>query len=198
MSKAILTSINPESCKLIVSGEKTFDIRKLKPQLELPFKCYIYCTLSRKLNHDNEHVIKSPIYIKNGILKYDSDDIDSWELGNGKIIGEYICDRIETLFNTDDSSQYKNNVLLTEFLKNTSTTFEEFQYYVGTRTGKKSIVHGWHISNLKIYDKPKEFDYFRKPVDCHRGKDHYDCVGCWDCEIKRPPQSWCYIEGSSD
>lgn len=55
--------------------------------------------------------------------------------------------------------------------------------------------YGWHISNLKIYDKPKGLHDFSKPQeDCHREHQKYDCLGCWDCMIKRPPQSWCYVE----
>ena len=27
-----------------------------------------------------------------------------------------------------------------------------------------------------------------------RGRAREDCIGCWDCEITRPPQSWCYVE----
>ena len=30
--------------------------------------------------------------------------------------------------------------------------------------------------------------------DIRRGKSKENCIGCWDCEITRPPQSWCYVE----
>ena len=46
MSKAVLLSIRPEWCEKILSGEKTVEIRKTRPKLEPPFKCYIYCTLA--------------------------------------------------------------------------------------------------------------------------------------------------------
>ena len=46
MSKSVLISIQPEWCYRILSGEKTIEIRKNKPNLTTPFKCYIYCTLS--------------------------------------------------------------------------------------------------------------------------------------------------------
>lgn len=41
MSKAVLLSIRPEWCEKILSGEKTVEIRKTRPKLEPPFKCYI-------------------------------------------------------------------------------------------------------------------------------------------------------------
>ena len=37
----------------------------------------------------------------------------------------------------------------------------------------KYTFYGWHISDLKIYDTPKELS---------------------DFGLKRPPQSWCYVE----
>ena len=45
MSKAVLISIRPQWCQKIASGEKTIEVRKTKPKLETPFKCYIYCKL---------------------------------------------------------------------------------------------------------------------------------------------------------
>lgn len=42
--KAVMISIRPEWCKKIMSGEKTVEVRKTKPNLKTPFKCYIYCT----------------------------------------------------------------------------------------------------------------------------------------------------------
>lgn len=45
MSKAVLISIRPKWVEKIVSGEKTIEVRKTRPKLDTPFKCYIYCTL---------------------------------------------------------------------------------------------------------------------------------------------------------
>ena len=44
MAKAVLISIHPKWCELIASGKKMVEIRKNKPKLETPFKCYIYQT----------------------------------------------------------------------------------------------------------------------------------------------------------
>ena len=43
MIKSVLLSIRPEWCKKILGGEKTTEIRKSRPNLETPFRCYIYC-----------------------------------------------------------------------------------------------------------------------------------------------------------
>lgn len=56
-------------------------------------------------------------------------------------------------------------------------------------------LRGWHVSALIIYDKPKQLSEFWKAnVVCHRGTQKNDCDGCWDCEITRPPQCFCYVE----
>lgn len=44
MSKAVLISIRPEWCEKIVNGRKTIEVRKTRPKMDTPFKCYIYCT----------------------------------------------------------------------------------------------------------------------------------------------------------
>ena len=44
--RAVLISINPKWCKLIIDGKKTVEIRKTRPKIDTPFKCYIYCTRS--------------------------------------------------------------------------------------------------------------------------------------------------------
>ena len=45
MDKSVLISIRPKWCEKIVNGEKTIEVRKTRPKLQTPFKCYIYCTM---------------------------------------------------------------------------------------------------------------------------------------------------------
>lgn len=42
--KAVLISIRPKWCQKIISGEKTIEVRKTRPKLNQPFRCYIYQT----------------------------------------------------------------------------------------------------------------------------------------------------------
>lgn len=49
MSKAVLLSIRPKWCEKIVNGEKTIEVRKARPKMKTPFKCYIYCTRDKHL-----------------------------------------------------------------------------------------------------------------------------------------------------
>jgi hypothetical protein len=86
-----------------------------------------------------------------------------------------------------------------DFLKETCLTWEQFNEYANG----KEVLYGWHISKLKIYDKPKELREFIKYMSC---KNYYDCCAChnWDrlnlkCiamnnEVRRPPQSYFFVE----
>lgn len=202
MSKAVLLSVQPKWCELIASGKKTVEVRKTKPKLDTPFKVYIYCT------KDNfKSIFQDKTYLTH-----------NRQICNGKVIGEFVCDEIieccsefypeeehpvfEALYRL--SEEFDNcweciasndNDTSSKFLKETCLTLEDFREYLGN--GENEF-YAWHISNLVIYDKPKELSEFRKPLECHRGKVRDNCIGCWDCEITRPPQSWCYVEGVSE
>lgn len=67
MSKAVLMSIQPKWCQLIIIGKKTIEVRKSRPKLETTFKVYIYCTKDKKYSGDAQ----------------------------GKVIGEFLCLAIE-------------------------------------------------------------------------------------------------------
>lgn len=71
--ESVLISIQPEWCDLIKSGMKTVEVRKSRPNLDTPFKVYIYCTI-----HGCSFLVggKHPLS------------------GNGMIVGEFVCDCI--------------------------------------------------------------------------------------------------------
>lgn len=50
MGRAVLISIQPKWCAMITQGKKILEVRKNRPKIETPFKCYIYCTKD-KANH---------------------------------------------------------------------------------------------------------------------------------------------------
>ena len=86
--KSVLISIQPKWCELIASGQKTVEVRKTKPKLEPPFKCYIYCTKVKFNPHE---------HLRNN-LHYDDSTIKVCE-GQGKVIGEFVCDDIAKILN---------------------------------------------------------------------------------------------------
>ena len=86
--KAVMLSIQPKWCELIASWEKTVEVRKTKPKIDVPFKCYIYCTKGDWLTSVNGKVQKP----NNMVIDLSSDS--KIEELNGKVIGEFVCDRI--------------------------------------------------------------------------------------------------------
>ena len=56
----------------------------------------------------------------------------------------------------------------------------------------KECAYAWHITNLKIFDKPKEISEFIRDTGRIMLVGH-DLIPY--CEpLTRAPQSWCYIE----
>ena len=179
MSKAVLISINPEWCDLILRGDKTAEVRKTKPKLETPFKVYIYCT-------------KAPKWMKIAS--------DKWEQRSGKVVGEFICDKIWELAPLNKAPD--------DFEEMACLDRDEIARYLNKIHG-----YGWHISNFKIYDAPKEIYEFSRFGFFGMGRSNCVC-GNWRCEnykpsddymitpickidgcsVYRPPQSWRYVE----
>jgi len=175
MSKAVMISIRPKWCEKIASGEKTIEVRKTRPKLEPPFKCYIYCTSGHPY-----------ISVKGGNLDRDTVRTNTVGRCNGKVIGEFVCDYILQrceMANADIAEQQ-------------SCVRREDIYFKYSEEGKHYI-YGWHISNLKIYDTPKELSKFPRPFENCIDKvcDEFGCALCENGgHIKRAPQSWCYVE----
>lgn len=139
MSKAVLISIRPKWCEKIAGGEKTVEVRKTKPKLKPPFKCYIYCTKDK-----NNHFWTGKRYSYADDHSHNAFD----KIGSGKIIGEFICDQIYELAPLNHAPD--------DVEKQACLTREEIVNYLNG-TG-----YGWHISDLKIYDKLRELRDFKK------------------------------------
>lgn len=164
MRKAVLISIRPEWCEKIMTGQKTIEVRKTRPKMDTPFKCYIY------------------------------------KCGNGKVIGEFLCDQI---ININGAGRIPSDAA-----RPTCLEPAELHQYLGAATG-----FGWHISNLKIYDHPRDLWEFTpacryknddgscpsRRVACSYQKYDYNpdgSINLVECgrTLERPPQSWRYVE----
>ena len=137
MSKAVMLSIRPKWVEKIANSEKTIEVRKTKPKLDTPFKCYIYCTLP-KYPHEDFIATDYPM---------------PQFYGGGKVIGEFTCDQTFPI-NVFDNGSIQN--WLFEHMERSCLAYEELAGYIGNRkTG-----HGWHIADLLIYDQPRELSEF--------------------------------------
>ena len=203
--KAVLLSIQPKWCGLIALGKKTIEVRKTRPKIETPFKVYIYCTNDKK-----NHFWTGKRYSYADERSHNAFDKD----GNGKVIGEFICDALIShceMANADIAEQ--QGCIRREQL---------FEYANGAE------LYGWHISELKIYDKPRKLSEFnivdnaavlscihREIIGqpeyktahngwikggyiCHAGSEPDWCTKCRTKPLERPPQSWRYVEVSGN
>ena len=169
MSKAVLISIRPRWCQKIVDGEKTIEVRENRPKLAAPFKVYIYCTLPK---HPHEDFIATD-YPKPQFY------------GGGKVIGEFTCDRVYKLETRSPGGSYsvagEDKPTTNRVARESCLGLADMHRYLQSKTG-----YGWHISELKIYDVPKELSELTGLRDTRFGAAPY--------EIKCPPRSWCYVE----
>lgn len=183
MSKAVMLSIRPKWCEKIVNGDKMIEVRKTRPKMNTPFKCYIYCTLQGC----------------NEFFRVDlGRDVAKWNRGKwadrkGNVIGEFTCDRIDRLAPANEPYgiyDIDDDYVLQTCLENGAL----WDYGHGTP------LYGWHISDLRIYDAPRELTEFRRscPNDlyceaCAMYSNNNGICNNGALPLRRPPQSWCYV-----
>lgn len=179
MANAVLISIRPEWAEKILFRKKTLEVRKTRPRLEMPFKCYIYYTKSAMIGLRGKP---------------------------GYVVGEFKCDKITWLthigftgcpginlvamkdrYTVDNSFNFSDSCL----------TIGQLEKYLDGKDG-----YFWHISDLKIYETPKELTEFHTWKKCKScSKSGYESTACSYDEncmvpvaITKAPQSWCYVE----
>ena len=192
--KSVLISINPKWCELIASSKKTVEVRKTRPKLETPFKVYIYCTenggVLQKVNNLVQKVNDTTIDLNEDSTIYDL---------NGKVIGEFVCDWVEStpLWRIKGNTGFcaKRTDREENLPKMACLSIKELEKYA---CSENRLIYGWHIDNLVIYDEPKGLHHFFKPCgDCDKKGTSRCTEELTDCRAKvitRPPQSWCYVE----
>lgn len=194
--KAVILSLRPQWCEKIFNGEKTIEVRKTAPKLETPFTVYVYQTKIKFKVKNWQENFQSIVFTPNGGV----------EEGSGKVIGSFVCDRVEKYRFSNYEAQYSINDIdqMAAYLNHSQL----IQY------GKGNPLYGWHISDLKIYDKPKElgefytlgncekYDFCNQCKNFHRGQgwldgsycDEDSCLDNTRIPVTRAPQSWCYVE----
>lgn len=189
--------------------EKSIEVRKGRPS-EVPFRCLIYATKPKKWYKSGPLLISDEsLWLVNGKVKMCdglelwADSVENYHCLNGKIIGEFVCDEVEEFHEWELSPQGKfaefEEERLKKFLSAACLSRDEVFRYRENLPYYKPL-YGWHITDLKIYDKPKELSEFCIPckVSCENCKNPL-YFECW-CEEKgkkivtRPPQSWMYVE----
>lgn len=199
--KSVLISTQPKWCEKICRkiGEenglpvylKPVEVRKSAPK-EVPFRAYLYCTNGRFDITDIDDLTSESVRVVSE--------------GRGKVIGEFVCDRVVKIryeycdhpeigypvgYDCGDNwwewDDEETNLCLSD---------DELNKYA---CGLKRL-YGWHISDLKIYDTPRELSDFKTPDKPYHEiierdgslmfMDGYESGK----PLKRAPQSWQYVE----
>ena len=184
--KAVMLSLRPQWCEKIFNGSKTIEVRKSRPSIPTPFKVYVYET--------------------KGKTKYWSQPMPMpYTEGRGKVIGSFVCDRVRLCI----PFGLKGHLLSQEVYREMCLTKEQLDKYGGLKT-----LYGWHITEPKLFDKPRELREFYTKCDKTGDCECEDCLhlqvvlSSYPCDddvytwcgvdnkkpISRPPQSYCFVE----
>lgn len=162
MGRAVLISIRPEWTQKIVTGEKTVEIRKTRPNLETPFKCYIYETQGKS---------DTPWIDEDGHMIF---------RGCGKVVAEFTCTGIDEIKPANEP--YGTYDIDDDYVLRTCLGNGAMWDY-----GKGQTLYGWNISDVRIFcSRPVDLSAFTGVRSSGGWVERY--------EIKRAPQSWCYVE----
>lgn len=169
MSQAVLISIRPKWCEKIISGEKTIEVRKTRPKMDMPFKCYIYRS------------------VQGGVIgEFICDDIFERivRVGGSCEPPKYcICD-----WNMDCTQ-------LDTLLADACLTKDEMEKYLDGGVGYGWHISDFKLYDkplpLNTFKK-----WFRECAYSDLGFAIPDCEKCTDfgCFVQKPPQSWCFVE----
>lgn len=165
--KAVMLSLRPQWCEKIFNGSKTIEVRKSRPSIPTPFTVYVYMT-------KHKWIFKLLPFLKNRFAK---------------VIGSFVCDEIYVRpANVIYYGQGQEDYL--DLLKSACMTEREVLDYMGGQFNRDTYF--WHVTDLKIYDKPKELGEF--------GNYKTEWVQWYHSDDKvfyplaRPPQSWMFVE----
>lgn len=204
--KSIMTSVSPYLCGKIASGQCKILVRKSVPK-EVPFKAYIYCTKPKKFYKCGAISTSDELlWLANGKVEI-GDGFKFWADGdeyqglNSRVIGEFMCDKIDDFYCASVPYLKENNLGYGQFIDNgvyqvdgnhEGVVFERNDRYIDSMLKNKDLeemclsaqemfdyiglgkhLFAWHISNLKIYDKPLLLS---------------------ELGVNRPPQSYMFVK----
>ena len=207
----VMYSIQPDWCFKIfnVIGhradgtpiyEKSVEVRKNIPKLPVPFRGLVYCTKPKSQKDKGLCIDESKLGF---VFKcnYEAAEKFGMTLLDGKVIGEFVCDEITEMYvgrvGTDENGGYICLDTTSDVLRKQACLTEK-QLYDYSNGGK---LYGLHLSEVKLYPKPKDLSCFRKPCknelyceECGMYREHESKCGNEALIMYRAPQSWCYAK----
>lgn len=190
----ILASIKPYYYYLIAEEKKKIEVRKTALK-NLPQDIAFY------MSKDEKSFAKIPKEFQ-----------EKYREHFGKVGMKVVCDKVDaynfheglTEFNSMGLPLriYGSYLIFADDYKSMCLSYDEVKSY-----GNRKIIYGWHISDLKIYDKPKELSEFytipKSGSDCCCGcvwqETPLEEMPCRTCTAERkylyrPPQSYMFVE----
>lgn len=210
--KSLLISIKPIWCAKIMNGDKNIEVRKNKALANAIQKLidengyadiYVYCSKSEgKYKEDKLYSDTCPII--NDTSYFTAIYISHKQPLNGKVVFKFRCYKVEEiswqigLYELDQQG-------FSDFLDKCCLGFFQLKNYLNKKNG-----YAIHISDLKIFDEPKELSEFEsvdKKKNCRTCKKHCryylstDTLsgkpnsGCTQYKrLTKAPQNMIYIE----
>lgn len=211
--KAILISDHAIWCALMIKGVKKIEVRKGTALYKATKKLideygyavfYVYCTKGDyDIVRESSPYSNVPHYTCVKIDKKLSKELPEYEYSSrGKVIFKFRCYKVEEI--TQVIRVRDNKIMLYRglpkginnkpLMNESCLSFEEMKDYLGYKNGIAI-----HISDLEIFDRPKELWEFYKYMDIVKRSEHmlcmfHKCNVCKKCQLTKAPQSWQFIE----
>lgn len=172
--KSVLASLKPYYYYLVGEGIKKIEVRKDMPKASDWNKEVLFY-----MSKDIKSFAKIPKELQEKYRKH-----------FGKVGMQIVCDEVyEWKYDYCDGVDIDDDLIL-----DTCLDREDINIYAKGKT-----LYGWHISDLKIYDKPKPIMQFYKPCpieikNCPVCEFYSTNTGCCMNNVDRPPQSYMYVE----
>lgn len=212
--KSILMSDRPKWVAKILNGEKPIEVRKTAPKCNLPIEVYIHCTNPRNSYLIDRRVVSNGMYEATTLRHlHNPNETANIEPNspcvlNGKVVAKFTLRKVEEILNCGSIDQtdtmytkyfcgYKKlgitheTIGETRLLEDSNLLYRELDQYLLCNKG-----YAWHISDLVIFDEPKELsdfsvvDHIIDVIDENGKPDRYKILK----KLTKAPQSWQYIE----
>ena len=206
--RAILISIKPKWAEKILNGEKTIEVRKSTALYKAIQKLidengyaefYVYCS---KINRKDYHLIES--ITDKGETEYEVDYYIGSEgyldyCFDGKVMFKFRCYNVEEILIKLNGNYYTNTLSNNKLLTKSCLSQNEIFEYTNAHVSKIGcyLFSGYaiHISDLEIFDKPKELSEFytivkeKVKTDCPFNCKGY-CFTNYDCKYYVEDDGW--------
>lgn len=168
MKEAIMISVRPERMAKILRGEIKTIVLKTAPKRGLPIDVFVYCA--------------------NGSERFISTDAGISRI-NGKVVAKFTLRKAEEIICRPICGEWESYTETLGYSEISEASCLENREIVRYLKGKKG--YAWHISDLEIFDEPKELGEFSYLVR----KFHVDgfVVPLYG-KVAKAPQSWQYVE----